>query len=122
MKKFFKGIKPSTYLHLGLLTILFLFLVLPLIIMLCKANGNDYQYIFTHEKLPGAILNSFLYSLIGAIISVVLATIVAYLLNRSSIKGKKWYILALTLSMLIPTLSIGLGISCNNHLRSISII
>lgn len=110
MKKFFKGIKPSTYLHLGLLAILFLFLVLPLIIMLCKANGNDYQYIFTHEKLPGAILNSFLYSLIGAIISVVLATIVAYLLNKSSIKGKKWYILALTLSMLIPTLSIGLGI------------
>lgn len=110
MKNFFKKIKPSNYLHIGLLAILFLFLVLPLIIMLFKANGNDYQYIFTHEKLPRAILNSFVYSLIGAVISVVIATIVAYLLNRSRIKGKKWIILALTLPMLIPTLSIGLGI------------
>ena len=110
MKKFFKKIQPSTYLHLGLLAILFLFLVLPLIVMLCKANSNDYRYIFTHEKLLGAILNSLAYSLIGAFISVVLATLVAYLLNRSSIKGKKWYVLVLTLSMLIPTLSIGLGI------------
>ena len=110
MKKFFKRIKPSSYLHIGLLAILFLFLVLPLIIMLFKANGNDYRYIFTHEKLAESILNSFVYSLAGAIISVILATIVAYFLNRAEIKGKKWIILGLTLPMLIPTLSIGLGI------------
>ena len=110
MKKFFKRIKPSSYLHVGLLAILFLFLVLPLIIMLFKANGGDYRYIFTHEKLAESILNSFVYSLAGAIISVILATIVAYFLNRAEIKGKKWIILCLTLPMLIPTLSIGLGI------------
>ena len=110
MKKFFKRIKPSSYLHVGLLAILFLFLVLPLIIMLFKANGGDYRYIFTHEKLAESILNSFVYSLAGAIISVILATVVAYFLNRAEIKGKKWIILCLTLPMLIPTLSIGLGI------------
>ena len=110
MKKFLKRIKPSTYLHIGLLAILFLFLLLPLIIMLCKANGNDINYIFSHSKLGNSVLNSLIYSLAGALISVVLSTIVAYFLNRSNIKGKKWYILALTLPMLIPTLSIGLGI------------
>ena len=110
MKVFFKKIKPSTYLHIGLLAILFLFLVLPLIVMLFKANGSDINYVFHHAKLGSAILNSFLYSLVGAVISIVLATIVAYFLTRANIKGKKWYILAITLPMLIPTLSIGLGI------------
>ena len=57
MKKFFKGIKPSTYLHIGLLAILFLFLVLPLIIMLFKTSGSDFSYVFNHNKLGGAILN-----------------------------------------------------------------
>ena len=110
MKKFFKRIKPSNYLHIGLLAILFLFLVLPLIVMLCKANGDDYRFIFSQSRLSRSIFNSVIYSFVGAVISVVLATVVAYLLNRSSIKGKKWIILALTLPMLIPTLSIGLGI------------
>ena len=71
MKKLFKKIKPSTYLHIGLLAILFLFLLLPLIIMLFKANGSDVSYVFNHAKLGSAILNSFLYSLVGAVISVV---------------------------------------------------
>ena len=78
--------------------------------MLCKANGSDYHYIFSQNRLPIAIFNSIAYSLAGSVISVVLATVVAYLLNKSDIKGKKWVILALTLPMLIPTLSIGLGI------------
>ena len=110
MKKFFKRINPSTFLHIGLIAILFLFLLLPLIIMLFKANGGDIQYIFSHPKLGKSILNSFIYSFAGALIAVILATIVAYFLNRADIKGKKWIILCLTLPMLIPTLSIGLGI------------
>ncbi len=110
MKKFFKKITPSTYLHIGLIAILFLFLLLPLIFTLFKANGNDINYIFNHAKLGSSILNSILYSLLGAVISVILSTIIAYLLTRANIKGKKWYILGLTLPMLIPTLSIGLGI------------
>ena len=105
-----RRINPSIFLHIGLLAILFLFLILPLIIMLFKANGSDFSYVFGHNKLGKSILNSILYSLAGAVISVILATVVAYFLTRANIKGKKWYILALTLPMLIPTLSIGLGI------------
>ena len=105
-----RRINPSIFLHIGLLAILFLFLILPLIIMLFKANGSDFNYVFGHNKLGKSILNSILYSLAGAVISVILATVVAYFLTRANIKGKKWYILALTLPMLIPTLSIGLGI------------
>ena len=109
MKKFFKKIKPSTILQIGLFLILFLFLVLPLIVMLFKAGASDYK-IFTDKNFYLSILNTFIYSFAGAVISVFLAVVSAYFLNRSNIKGKKWIILLLTLPMLIPTLSIGLGI------------
>ena len=85
MKKFFKKITPSTYLHIGLIAILFLFLLLPLIFTLFKANGNDINYIFNHAKLGSSILNSILYSLLGAVISVILSTIIAYLLTRAKL-------------------------------------
>ena len=109
MKNFFKKVRPSIFLQIGLFLVLFLFLILPLIIMLFKAGASDYK-IFTDKNFYLSILNTFIYSFAGALISIVLAVISAYFLNRSNINGKKWIILALTLPMLIPTLSIGLGI------------
>ncbi|MBO6280347.1 MAG: ABC transporter permease subunit [Bacilli bacterium] len=110
MKNFFKKIKPSTYLQLGLIAILFLFLVLPLIFMLFKVGGNDLNYVFNDENFYKAIGNSIIYSLAGSLITTILATIVAYYLSRLRIKGKKWIIILLTIPMLIPTISVGLGV------------
>ena len=110
MKKFFRRIKPSFLLQIGLVAILFVFLVLPIIFMLFKVNGNDFNYVFKDSNFYKSIGNSVIYSLIGTVISVVLATIVAYFLNRIKIKFKKWFVLLLTLPMLIPTISIGLGV------------
>lgn len=110
MKNFFKKIKPSTYLQIGLGIILFVFLILPLIFMLFKVDGNDLSYIFSDSKFYESIGNSLLYSLISALISIILATIVAYYLSRIKNRGKKWLVLLLTLPMLIPTISIGLGV------------
>lgn len=103
-------LSPSLFLQIGLFLILFLFLLLPLIFMLFKVNGNDFNYVFKDENFYKSILNSVIYTLSGTVISVVLATIVAYFLNRIHFKHKKWLILLLSLPMLIPTISIGLGV------------
>ena len=110
MKAFFKRVKPSIFLQIGLFLILFLFLLLPLIFMLFKVDGNDFEYVFKDENFYKSILNSVIYTLVGTVISVVLATVVAYFLNRIHFKYKKWLILSLTLPMLIPTISVGLGV------------
>lgn len=101
---------PSFYLQLGLVTILFVFLLLPLLFMAFKIDGNDFSYVFGDETFYTSILNSVIYSLVGTTISVVLALISAYFLSRSGIKNKKWIVLFLTMPMLIPTISIGLGV------------
>lgn len=110
MRNITKRLRPSLFLQIGLVLILFLFLLLPLIFMLFKVDGNDFAYVYKDNNFYLAIGNSLLYSLIGTVISVVLAIIAAYFLNRIRIKGKKWIIILLTLPMLIPTISIGLGI------------
>lgn len=110
MKNVLKKTKPSLYLQIGLFIILFIFLILPLIVMLFKVNGNDFGFVFKDNNFYKAIGNSLIYTGIGTIISVVLATIAAYFLSRIQVKGKKWLVILLTLPMLIPTISIGLGV------------
>ena len=110
MKKFLKRIKPSLFLQIGLFLILFFFLLLPLIFMLFKVNGNDFNYVFSDNNFYKSILNSAIYTLSGTIISVVLATVTAYFLNRIHFKQKHWLVIFLTLPMLIPTISVGLGV------------
>ena len=107
---FFKKIKPSTYLQLAVGIILFIFLLLPLIYMLFRVSGNDLSFVFSDENFYSSIVNSLIYSAIGSVSAVILALIAAYFITRIHIKGKKWLVLLLTLPMLIPTISIGLGV------------
>lgn len=100
----------SMVLQIAALLIFAFFLIVPLIIILTKAGGNDYSYVFQDNRFFDGLKNSLLYSFVGAAISTVLATLVAYLLSRIHIKGKKWIVLGLTIPMLIPTISIGLGV------------
>ena len=105
-----KRIKPSLFLQIGLIAILFVFLILPLVFMLFKVEGGDLSYVFRDNNFYKSIGNSLLYSLIGTVISVTLAIVVAYFLSRVKFKGKKWLVILLTAPMLIPTISIGLGV------------
>ena len=105
-----KIIKPSFLLQIALFAILFIFLLLPLIYMVFQIKSDDINYIFTDSNFYTSLLNSLLYSFISAFLAIILATISAYLLSRLKIKRKKWLILLLTMPMLIPTVSIGLGV------------
>ena len=70
---FFKGIKPSFYIQLALMVFLFVFLFLPLIVLLTKADGKSFEYVFTNQKLGPSILNSLIYSLVGAVLATLLS-------------------------------------------------
>ena len=100
----------SFYLKLAIVALLVLFIVCPLISIFTNMRSADFQYVFTSQKFWLSILYSILYSAIGSLIAVVLATLSAYMLSRSNIKGKQIFAVLLTMPMLIPTISIGLGI------------
>ena len=109
MNKFINLIKKE-YLRLIALIFIFIFAFLPLITLLINIRGNDISYVFTDSQFWLSLKNSLIYSFLSAIITLVLATISAYLLSESSLKHKNVFATLLTLAMLVPTLSIGLGI------------
>ncbi len=86
------------------------FCILPLIFLLFNISGSDLSFVFKDKNFYLSIKNSLLVSLISTIFSVLLALIAAYLLNFSKIKHKKLICILLSATMLVPTLSIGLGL------------
>ncbi len=88
---------------------IFLFALMPLFMLAFNINFNDLKFVFQDSKFYDALKNTLIYTFISASITTILAVISAYLLHSSSIKGKKVIVLLLTLGMLVPTLSIGLG-------------
>lgn len=90
--------------------LIFLFCFLPLFSLLFKIGSGDASFIFKDSNFYAALRNSLLYSAVSALLAVMMAIICAYLLNRSTLRFKNVFVLLLTLPMLVPTLSIGLGI------------
>lgn len=109
MKRIGKAIKHEYLRFIGIFFI-FAFALLPLITLVFNIKSADISYVFQDNAFWSALGNSALYSLIASTITIILATISAYVLNVSSIKHKNIFVTVLTLGMLVPTLSIGLGI------------
>ena len=78
--------KKGTILGIAILLILFIFILLPIITMFSNLDGKDFSYVFSDSKFLDSVLNSAAYSLVGSVISVVLATVAAYFLSNSNIK------------------------------------
>ena len=95
-----------------LITILgvFAFSLLPLFTLIFKISWKDFSFVIKDKLFYEALKNSLIYSLLSTLIVLALSTVVAYFLQTSSIKHKKFFIVILTLGMLVPSLSIGLGI------------
>lgn len=92
------------------LLLIFMFALLPLIILIINISKTDISGVFKDQNFSSAVKNSIIYSLSSALISTLLALTCAYLLNRANIKKKGFFVLLLTLPMLIPTISVGLGL------------
>ena len=92
------------------LACIFCFSLLPLFTLIFKIKGKDLSFVVKDPIFYQALKNSFVYTLFATIIVIILAITVAYFLETSSLKVKKYFIIMLTLGMLVPSLSIGLGI------------
>lgn len=87
-----------------------LFALMPLLTLVFQVDVSDWQYIIKDSSFWQSIKNSLIYTAVSAIITTVLALVAAYLLNTATLRYKNLYVIALTLGMLIPTISVGLGL------------
>lgn len=94
--------------------LLFLFLlfsvILPLICMLLNVLSINVPSILFSEQFLQATLNSFTVTLTATTISVMLAMLLAWMVARSNIRYKGTISMLLTLPMLIPSISHGMGL------------
>lgn len=86
------------------------FAILPLVTLAFHVQQSDWEFMMNDTKFWTAVQNSLYYTTISAIITTFLALVAAYLLNEASIKWKNSVVVLLTLGMLVPTISVGLGL------------
>ena len=98
------------YLRLISVGCILLFAILPLLTLAFHVTAADWQFILKDSNFWSAIKNSLIYTTAAAAITTALALIAAYLLNTSSLKNKNLFVVLLTLGMLVPTISVGLGL------------
>ncbi len=98
------------YLRLISMACIFLFAILPLLTLAFHVTGKDWEFIAEDTSFGEAIKNSIIYTGAAAVITTLLALIAAYLLETSNLRRKNLYVVALTLGMLVPTISVGLGL------------
>ena len=82
----------------------------PLYEMLIKVEWSDFSKLVSSNGFKEALSNSIFVTTIATIISVSLAFLLAFALNRTNIKHKAILKVLLTLPMLIPSISHGLGL------------
>lgn len=113
MKRIFNIVGPvfkNEYLRFISIGLIFVFSLLPMFTLIFQISGKDLSFVFSDKNFADAIVNSIVYSLVSTIISILLALLSAYLLNQTTFKHKNIFAVILTLGMLVPTLSVGLGV------------
>ena len=111
-KKIFRigSVLRHEYLRFLAVGCIILFAILPLLTLAFHVTPKDWAKLSNNKSFWQSIFNSLIYTGIAAVITTVLALIAAYLLNTSSIKNKNFFVILLTLGMLVPTISVGLGL------------
>lgn len=102
--------KAQTVIKTLLLLFLSLTVLLPIVIMLFKITEVDIPAIVASQMFQQATLHSFVVTLTASILSILLAMILAWCLSRSKIKHKNTFAVLLTIPMLIPSISHGMGL------------
>lgn len=93
-----------------LLVVMVVFLVLPLIAMFTNMDGESIRQIFAKDSFGTVIGRSVTASLLTTVISISVAYAMAWCTQRSAMPGKKAFRLLVLLPMLIPSVSIGMGV------------
>ena len=104
------GTARREYLRLISAGCILLFAILPLLTLAFHITGEDWRFMLSDPSFGEAITNSLVYAGVSAVLTTGLALAAAYLLNTSSLKRKNLLVILLTLGMLVPTISVGLGL------------
>ena len=90
--------------------ILFTLIIVPIIRMLFYIDSKSLSSVFESGEFYSNLLNSFTSTLVATIFSIVLAYALAWAISRTNIKFKYIFTILLTLPMLIPSISHGMGL------------
>ena len=100
--------EPSLILsQITITLILFVFILLPFIKMMIGITKTDITTVINSPMFGTAVKNSIITCTTTTIISVLLALMLAFAVQRSGIKGKAFLTVFVTLPMLIPSISVG---------------
>jgi len=90
--------------------ILFIVMVVPIIRMLFYIDGATFKSVFSSRNFYKALLNSVTSTLLSTVFSIILGYMLAWAINRTNIKAKFLFSVLITLPMLIPSISHGMGL------------
>ncbi len=93
-----------------ILIFLITFVIFPLGRMLLMVKWANFGTLIASSSFKEALINSLLVTSIATIIAILIAYILAFTLNRTNIKHRAVLKLLLTIPMLIPSISHGLGL------------
>ena len=101
----------STPVKIAVALILSILVILPIIRMFVGVRLSDFQAVFDSPLFGDALKNSVVLSLMATVISVLLAYALALCMVRTNIPGKRVFGVLLTIPMLIPSFSHGIGLT-----------
>ena len=90
--------------------VLFAIIVIPIIRMAFYIDGQTLQNVFTSDVFYSSLIDSLTSTITATVISIVLAYLLAWAINRTNIKCKYLFTVLITLPMLIPSISHGMGL------------
>ncbi len=90
--------------------ILFIIIVIPIIRMIFYINIDSLKNVFGSSSFYDNLVNSLTSTITATIFSILLAYILAWSINRTNVKFKYIFTAIITLPMLIPSISHGMGL------------
>lgn len=98
--------------NINIIILLFLLVSVfyPLTEMLVRVEWSEFSQLIISNAFKESLTNSILVTIISTIISILIAYLLAYSLNRTNIRHRNVLKVLLTLPMLIPSISHGLGL------------
>ena len=94
-----------------LLSVVFISAVLiPLIRMFAFMDAESFWKVIHSPIFGEALGNSLIAAVLGTLLTLILAFILAFATQRTNVKGKHIWVAVFSLPMLIPSISIGMGL------------
>ncbi len=90
--------------------ILFVIIVVPIVRMILYVDSATVRSVFRSDSFYSSLWNSLSSTTVATVISIVLGYALAWAINKTNIKCKYLFTILITLPMLIPSISHGMGL------------